>query len=516
MPAFNSNGYHADEQPVTPIDIIQPRPSSRVVGFSTHSDNHSTSSQQGDHQQPSTNPPVRSPFSDSPAMSTESESSHPPKVSDVGFGYVADNQPSRNVSFPDAPQNATMRPLNSPLKSALKSPGTPGRFGVGGNPMSPTFREEQILEFHEKETERENAKDVKIKTRVRLSKILLRGVSFSCSLIILALVGASFAVFHATRNLPSRNNLMPWAPNTNPWPQILILVVASISVFLSIAVFYGYCRGGHRRAEKVGVYYTVFAVFMFAFTVILWVVAAATLQNDKNTGQSKDLWGWACKENPRRELFDELVNYGLVCRMQDWVLICIIIEIIVDIITIVIYAVIFYRFYSKRKLRKSMNVRDKARSDLYLSHLRSQSAPNTPGYPLSPGSTYYPPTKHESSYVDSDDGTHTQYAQVKTPSVAVTASHRPFQLQPPPLRSNDGTGRSGSMSSVANSPSSPRMSHFAAGPGEQAYGAVPIPTAYASPLSSPTFIPQNNPQSQANEEVGVAVSSNQRTHAHNG
>ena len=45
----------------------------------------------------------------------------------------------------------------SPLKSALKVPGTPARFA---NPLSPTFREEQILEKQEELTEKENARDL--------------------------------------------------------------------------------------------------------------------------------------------------------------------------------------------------------------------------------------------------------------------------------------------------------------------------------------------------------------------
>lgn len=46
----------------------------------------------------------------------------------------------------------------SPLKSAMKIPGTPGRRI--DNPLSPTFREEQILEKEEQDTEKEQAKDL--------------------------------------------------------------------------------------------------------------------------------------------------------------------------------------------------------------------------------------------------------------------------------------------------------------------------------------------------------------------
>jgi hypothetical protein len=75
--------------------------------------------------------------------------------SDVGFEYISNNEPVE--------QHATMKnnnlnvPLSPPLKSALKTPGTPGRML---NPLSPTFKEEQLLEKHEEDTEKEQAKDL--------------------------------------------------------------------------------------------------------------------------------------------------------------------------------------------------------------------------------------------------------------------------------------------------------------------------------------------------------------------
>ena len=69
--------------------------------------------------------------------------------SDIGFGYI--NDPSR------APVEVPLTPA-SPLKSAMKVPGTPGR--KIDNPLSPTFREEQILEKHEEMTEKEQARDL--------------------------------------------------------------------------------------------------------------------------------------------------------------------------------------------------------------------------------------------------------------------------------------------------------------------------------------------------------------------
>lgn len=46
----------------------------------------------------------------------------------------------------------------TPLKSAMKVPGTPAR--QFNNPLSPTFREEDILEKREAATDIEQARDV--------------------------------------------------------------------------------------------------------------------------------------------------------------------------------------------------------------------------------------------------------------------------------------------------------------------------------------------------------------------
>jgi hypothetical protein len=46
----------------------------------------------------------------------------------------------------------------SPLKSAMKAPGAGARSFA--NPLSPTFREEEVLEKREKSTEKDQAKDL--------------------------------------------------------------------------------------------------------------------------------------------------------------------------------------------------------------------------------------------------------------------------------------------------------------------------------------------------------------------
>lgn len=146
--------------------------------------------------------------------------------------------------------------------------------------------------------------------------MFLRGINFSCSLIVLSMLATTFSIFNATKHLPSRNSLPAWASGTNPWPQMVLLVISCISLVFATAIFWGYWRGGHKRAEKAAVYYTVFAVFFFAFSIIMWAVGLGLLHSAKSNGNGQDLWGWSCKDNTRKELFKDDVHYALVCRLQ--------------------------------------------------------------------------------------------------------------------------------------------------------------------------------------------------------
>ncbi|KAI0396237.1 hypothetical protein F5Y17DRAFT_473035 [Xylariaceae sp. FL0594] len=430
----------------------------------------------------------------------DQEKSHIPQAqpADVGFGYINDDTRMQTINMPMTPR--------SPLKSAMKVPGTPARRLE--NPLSPTFREEDILESREKDTEAAQRKDVRLKYRVRLAKFALRGISFSCSLIIIALLATSFNIFRTTKTLAPQSGLPPWAANTKLWPQILVLSVSGINLLLCILIFIGYLRGGHHRAEKVGVYYTLFAVGWFIASSVLWAAAAGILQFTRNNSNNKDMWGWACVDNKRAQVFSQKVDYALVCRLQNWSLICAIIEIVLDVFTITLYSVVFYRYITKRKLTKSMDMRDRARSDLYLAQLRSQSAPNTPGFgPKSPAFSQYamsprfPPSAYKSLGDISEGPSFTPGVQMVEPPSAFASqaaiskpAEKTFKLQAPPTKARSATPKvnQGAFNSpVRTSPPQPNFT--TAAPGEQQYDAVPIPGAYADavmrspPPSQTTF-----------------------------
>lgn len=339
--------------------------------------------------------------------------------------------------------------------------------------------------------------------------MMLRGVNFSCSLIVLAMLSTTFTIFNATRNLPTRGSASAWAPGQIIWPQVTMLVIACLSLAASVIVFYAYFRGGHKRAEKAAVYYSAFAVAFFIFSIVIWAIGAGLLQHSKNSNNGTDMWSWSCVDNTRKQLFNAEVDYDLVCRLQNWSLVCAIIEVVVETITISVYGIVFYRFYSKNVLRKSMAARDRARSDHYLSQLRAQSAPNTPGLHKAPYSAreggWRPPT--DESYnaaptVEDGNGT-TQYVSA-TPKPSTTA---PFRLQKPPLKTPSSATSTTPPTKAAFSPivreesrtpspdvnqRSPLMAkilppagrreqqqeHFAAAPGEVVYEDVAIPEAY--------------------------------------
>lgn len=131
-----------------------------------------------------------------------------------------------------------------------------------------------------------------------------------------------------------------------------------------------------------------------------------------------------------------------------------------------------------------MDVRDKARSDLYLAQLRVQSAPNTPGFQKTPMSSTFPAHVRDDPINDAENGEATQYAS-KHQSFS---QPKPFQLQAPPIKIHSPTP---AMSSDGFEEAPKVNEHVPAAPGEQTYDAVPIPGSYSSPLASPSFQPHS-------------------------
>ena len=157
-----------------------------------------------------------------------------------------------------------------------------------------------------------------------------------------------------------------------------------------------------------------------------------------------------------------------------------------------------------------MAMRDRARSDLYLAQLRSQSAPNTPGFgPLSPRSGGWRPPPGHPMHTDAHSAAENgESDKVQYASVREIAQPQPFTLGAPPIKVTGATPKmeqDGFAPARTNTvspplpPTSPgfqerRNDHVSAAPGEQTYASVPIPGAY-TPLASPSYPPPpNQPQ----------------------
>jgi hypothetical protein len=155
-----------------------------------------------------------------------------------------------------------------------------------------------------------------------------------------------------------------------------------------------------------------------------------------------------------------------------------------------------------------MAVRDRARSDLYLAQLRSQSVPNTPGFagPLSArDGGWRPPPGHslnKDPLSQAEEGEGTQYAVV---APRAFTEPKPFSLTPAPAKAKPAVGtpktaQAGFTSSDVPLPASPGLrpeqrqepAHVASD--EPSYGEVSIPGQYVHPLNSPGFAPQHNQQ----------------------
>ena len=142
-----------------------------------------------------------------------------------------------------------------------------------------------------------------------------------------------------------------------------------------------------------------------------------------------------------------------------------------------------------------MASRDRARSDLYIAHLRS--GPNTPAPYSARDGGWKPPVDYYESAPQVEDGPDgTQYVNMDRKQQPA-----PFRLQSPPLKGNtpkmqqvgftpiDTTGRDpNTMQEDQNSPlmappeTETRQEHFHAAPGEQVYEQVAIPGAYEDAL----------------------------------
>lgn len=299
------------------------------------------------------------------------------------------------------------------------------------------------------------------------------------------MLSTSLTIFRTTQDLPPRyvgnTKLNPWAPDQKIWPQLVVLVISCISLLITIIVLYLTFRRGRRRSRKADNYYNLYAVGTWIFSMIMWILGATFLQHTRLVGKGQDFWGWSCVQNTRSAVYSQDIKYSLICRLQNWSLVCCIIEVVVETITVAIYAIIAYRFWSKRRLTHSMGKRNNARSDLYLAQLRA-SAPNTPA-PWVPDAKSHPEAEsielqHPRPFVLQPAPASRNISPTVVVPPQVSSFHQPDRPVAEPQRHIGGAS-----GGAAECPTTPggevHMGHAAAAPGEAIYEAVPVPACYA-------------------------------------
>ena len=111
----------------------------------------------------------------------------------------------------------------------------------------------------------------------------------------------------------------------------------------------------------------------------------------------------------------------------------------VETISIAIYAFAFWRLTSKQRLRKSMDIRDKARNELWLAKLREQQAEEAAAATNDPetnANTAYNKLTSTTSPQDLEEGRAVPVLMKPPPGHYATAPHR----APEVTGGNDATG----------------------------------------------------------------------------
>ncbi|KAH9438833.1 hypothetical protein MCOR02_002433 [Pyricularia oryzae] len=206
-------------------------------------------------------------------------------------------------------------------------------------------------------------------------------------------------------------------------------------------------------------------------------------------------------QNHRADLFDEKVDYALLCRLQNWTMVCIIIEIVVEVIAITLYSIVFYRYYSSESFTSPWICATRPGLTCTSPSSEANQHPTLLVWPqvacvlqyaMSPR---FPPQAYGSLGDIQETSPFTpggRPAPIAEPQSSFAASNsptQPFKLQAPPLKAPSATPRaqqngfeSPSTASNHNLTFTPSASASAAptvDSDEPRYDAVPIPGAYS-------------------------------------
>jgi hypothetical protein len=123
-------------------------------------------------------------------------------------------------------------------------------------------------------------------------------------------------IFYATTGTVIGGNRL-WPAGTKTWPTYVTLIAAVINAVLSSLVLIGYCWGT-KIANRWNTVRTVFSIGIIIFDVVLWAIAAGSLQSSSTfDGDKSSLWAATCGiPQDQQEPFKQKLDFGKFCIKQ--------------------------------------------------------------------------------------------------------------------------------------------------------------------------------------------------------
>lgn len=225
---------------------------------------------------------------------------------------------------------------------------------TGDAPITPPIHHYHYSSHCSKKVE----KDIRLKHFIQLLKFTARLLAFSCSGVVIGLSATAFHIFLRTKDKPPIQGFAPWPEHTILWPPILVLTVATLSMITSTAIMAAYFFGGHKKAERIAITSTIVTALAWVAGICIWATSGGAMQSAKSRSRGMDFWGWACsKNNQRYEIWNDWVDYDLVCELQNWNFICTFISVGAETLSLSVYAFAVWRLYVKSRL-KALNSTD--------------------------------------------------------------------------------------------------------------------------------------------------------------
>lgn len=140
------------------------------------------------------------------------------------------------------------------------------------------------------------ARDAKLKSRIRLLRIISRVLATILSAATLAPLVLTVVKFLQTRNVYYNVNgqeRTAWADGTITTYTFVYLGVTSVSFLFNAAILISYCRGV-AAANKTSKFAGYWSAFIMVAHVVIWIIAVSAYRYGKQAvdGKFRDLWGW--------------------------------------------------------------------------------------------------------------------------------------------------------------------------------------------------------------------------------